>query len=268
MSAPGAVHWIASYPKSGNTLIRLMIASLFIGRRATFSELEGNSALSSVRAHAKANPAALKDGRTLMQIVRRGQHAARAGGDVFLKTHAAAIRVGDLDYIDWSATASFIYVIRDPREVALSFANHTGVTLASAIARISDPKTSLKDADGFVEPLSTWSNHVTSWLSAPKSFSRIVFRFEDLIAEKTRALSALNAFYRFGRSADEIGEIAAALSFEALQAEETRDGFREAPSNGRFFRRGETASWKEEDVDAFEPLVAQNGEMMKRFNYL
>jgi len=159
-------------------------------------------------------------------------------------------------------------VIRDPREVAGSFSHHMDKTIAEAVAGMNAPDTTAGREDGFLEPLTTWSNHVGSWLSAPKTISRLVFRFEDLIADRKAAVGALNSFYRFGRGADVVAAIADALSFEALQAEEARDGFDEAVRGRAFFRQGAAESWRDMDPALFAPLTAAQGAAMRQFKYL
>jgi len=268
MSKAGSIHWIASYPKSGNTLIRLMLSSLIAGRSVPLAEISTPHVRSLVgRFRETAADGATADVAGLVDRSRAAQTEARAGGDVFLKTHAATLRFGDVDYIDWSATASFIYILRDPRDVALSFAHHTGAPLAEAVRVMCDPKAAPGAEGDFFEPLSTWENHVKSWLAAPKTYSRLVLRFEDIVADRRKAVATLNSFYRLGRSEAEIRAIAKALSFDALQAEEKRDGFVEAPSSGAFFRRGVAGGWRDEDPAVFAPLVDAAGEAMAAFKY-
>ncbi|MEM6492209.1 MAG: sulfotransferase domain-containing protein, partial [Pseudomonadota bacterium] len=251
-------------------LIRLMLRGLASGAPVPLSAI-AHPQIGSLRGRYLdrfADQPRSGDLRAFLERLRDVQTMARAGGDVFLKTHAAAIRFSGMDYADWSATSSFIYVIRDPREVALSYAAHMGLDLAESVTRINAGDTALGAQDAFFEPLTTWSNHVKSWLSVPKTISRLVLRYEDVTRDRRKAVATLNAFYAFGRPQAVVDAVADALSFEALQEEERRDGFVEAVRGRPFFRAGERESWRREAPALMAPIAAANAEIMKTFNYV
>jgi len=94
MGARGGLPWIASYPKSGNTLIRLMIRGLMEGAPTPLSALD-HPQMTSLRGlyqgrHGDGAPP--DDMRQTFTRIRALQTHAAPDGDLFLKTHAAAVR--------------------------------------------------------------------------------------------------------------------------------------------------------------------------------
>jgi len=269
MRDSGAIHWIASYPKSGNTLVRLMLRGLLDGAPAPLSALRHPqmSSMQSLYISDRAAKSKIRARRRVIKDILRIQSDICRKTDMFIKTHAAAVRVDDLKYFDWGKTGSFIYIIRDPREIVQSLSHHMKIDDASSVSYMCD-RGAMIEIDDFVEPLLSWSDHVKSWMSAPKQFKRLVLRFEDIVRQKRNAVRALNAFYRFQRSEAVVAAIADSLSFEALQAQEAAGGFEEAISGVRFFRRGAAESWRAGDVAILKPLTDAHGDVMKTFGYV
>ena len=59
---------------------------------------------------------------------------------VFVKTHNALILVEDAPLITPEVTAGAIYIVRDPRDIAVSFSRHRGRSIDDTIAFMADPE--------------------------------------------------------------------------------------------------------------------------------
>lgn len=79
-----------------------------------------------------------------------------------------------------------VYVIRDPRDVAISAAHHFGWSLATSVDRTADAsfrlgRSSTRLNVNVEQWVSSWSAHVESWLDAG-DLHLMPLRYEDLLA--------------------------------------------------------------------------------------
>ncbi len=274
----GAIWWLASYPKSGNTWLRAVLATLVAGEavdinamaflggiasgRSPFDEVFGvNSADLSAAQIANLRP------RAYDIWSREAEHP------LFCKVHDA---FGDTPagapLFPASATAGAVYLVRDPRAVAVSFAHHLSVPLDGAIARMDEPATTLAESDRrlsiqLTQSLRTWSEHVESWLAAP--FPVHVARYEDMLAAPLATFSAIVRFMNLPCDEEMIAEAVEAADFPRLQAQEREKGFMEKPGKAKvFFREGRAEGWRAalSDEQAAR-IVAAHGPVMRRLGY-
>jgi aryl sulfotransferase len=275
------IYWLASYPKSGNTWLRILLAHYFTGEgettdlndlpyhcvppRAFLDEWTGiKTSTMTAAAVDELRPAA-------MRIM-----AAEASGRLILKVHDGWWRTAQGDpWYPSDITKGVIYVIRNPLDVAVSAAAHWNVDIAKAVSWLADPDYSVMG--GFwrldlqlPQRIGGWSDHVRSWLDDSGLPLHLV-RYEDLKAGTEAAFRGVLRF--LGETIDE-GKLAAAVAasrFAALAAKEQQQGFRERPMRSQqpFFRRGEVGSWKSElPPELARALVDRHGETMRRFGYL
>ncbi len=165
-----------------------------------------------------------------------------------VKTHNARITSGGYPVICDKHTAGAVYLVRNPLDVVDSLADHDGITVDEAIALMNDPGHHIGHANGelVTQPLSTWSTHVESWLTAT-SFPVLLIRYEDLWADPVAQFSRLIKFLGWPYGLDRIQRAVQFSSFKSLKAAEAQHGFSElsARSNsGTFFRRGTSSAWQ------------------------
>lgn len=138
-----------------------------------------------------------------VQRARPGVHAAltRMHDDlVFVKTQSARLALDRVPLWTPDHTAGAIYVVRDPRDVAVSYAAYVGQDINAVIGFVENPgAANAGGAAQVFELISSWSAHARSWaeskgvlllrsedrLSAPAAhFARIV-RFLGAETEKS-----------------------------------------------------------------------------------
>jgi hypothetical protein len=126
-----------------------------------------------------------------------------------------------------------------------------------------------EDSPQLPQFLSSWSRHVASWLDAP-DIRRLVVRYEDMHTAPLQSFGDVARFLEIDASPQSISGAIAAASFEALQAQETHNGFHERDATThRFFRKGKAAAWHEELTAAQARVIAEtHGPMMQRLGYL
>jgi aryl sulfotransferase len=270
---------IASYPKSGNTWMRSLLASLRLGGRTPDinSELGAGSVadrkLHDVVAQMECSDLTPREVARLRPEVSRW--LARACPGIY-KTHDAnLIQPGTLEpAIPADAINRVILITRDPRDVAVSLAHHLGVSCEEAVQIMGDESALMGRSDGTLNAnveqyLSSWSEHTQSWLDAvgPR---RLHVRYEDLSDRPGEVFQEVCRFLDMSVPATELASAVEATRFRNLASQEASAGFRERhpTSRARFFREGRARAWRDHLPQRLaDRMVADHGPMMLRLGY-
>ena len=281
MSAPGGMVWLASFPKSGNTWFRIFLANLAAGEHgpADINDLNENGGIASSRQEFEA--ATLLDagivGNEIIEELRRevyAQAAARCSEQRWIKVHDAYTLTPSNRPMFGIAGTSVVYLVRDPRDVAVSLAHHQGTTIDQSIRLLNDPRGALCDSRCGLAPqlpqkLLGWSGHVASWLDQT-DLPVIVLRYEDSRADPVKSFSAALEFARRIATPEEIARAVRYADFAELQRQEYEKGFAERLSRtAPFFRSGRVGAWREalsaEQIRCIEDAHAAT---MRRLGYV
>ncbi|MFZ9043034.1 MAG: sulfotransferase domain-containing protein, partial [Ilumatobacteraceae bacterium] len=170
-------------------------------------------------------------------------------------------------------TRAAIFVIRDPRDVASSYASHFGLDLDTAIDSMADTVTGDERGSPFLgitaQVWGSWSEHARSWLDADLPFPVHVIRYEDLQADTVGTLAPVFDAIGFDRTRDQLAAAVERARFDRLRAAEAERGFRETGRRSdTFFRRGTSGAWRDDLTDRqIAAIEADHHEMMTRFGY-
>jgi hypothetical protein len=271
------ITWIASYPKSGNTWVRAIVDRIVHPERALDINALGKTAPSFARLTQKfveRNGIALPGSapgevRRWWTPVQR-EVCKAADGPIFVKTHNVAARFDSGPFPDPPSTARAIYILRDPRDGALSYAWHYKMTLGLAVVALctSSAFNIKQEQLGVTELLMSWGEHVQGWTSL-KRCPLLVLRYEDLLADPAAGVRKIATFLDKPVSADQVAAIVAATAFDQLKGQEKARGFNESVRPDGFFRAGIAGQWREvEDQSVFAPLIDKNGPIMRKHGYL
>ena len=277
----GNIYWLASYPKSGNTWTRILLTNYLrnAGEPADINSLDGGP-IASARQVFDDHVGIEASDLTQDEIERYRpfvyeQMSAQATEPLFLKVHDAFTytRYG-YPLISKTATAGVIYLLRNPLDVAVSFAHHSASTVERTVRKMGEPDFAFVDNpqrlhNQLRQCLLTWSGHVTSWVDEP-GLRVLAVRYEDMQADTAAVLTAIA---RFCGLDDDPARIARAVDFsrfERVRKQEAEQGFGEKmPGVESFFRKGMVGSWREELTSEWvDKLIADHGEVMRRFGYL
>ena len=252
MSNLNRIIWIASFPKSGNTWMRSFLAHYMMpkGKAPDINNLRqfttgdvrqdffdaaagGSFRAETIEEWMKVRPQALR----LIAASKTGHH--------FVKTHCQAVNFMGQDLIPADVTAAAIYIIRNPFDLAPSFARHISVGLDDAIERMADAESIMKTPTGIFEALGRWDDHVKSWTTAP-GLPRYVLRYEDMLVKPARTFSDLiDKFLRLKVDKPKLAYAVKATSFSAMKKQEDELGFFEKPEGmSKFFAKGRSGVWK------------------------
>lgn len=268
--------WLASYPKSGNTWLRAFLANYFIDspQPVSINEMQkisfGDSSAPSYAELGGCDPVLL----TPAQLAPlRDRHLARVSGNApvnFVKTHNANIRVSGRLLIPPRLTKAAVYVLRDPRDLVVSYADHFALSPAGAAAAIAEKGNRVPaSARTVTQFLGDWSSHVRGWTRA-KGFPVLVLRYEDMLADPRAAFERVLRLIGAPVDTCVLDQATRFASFEVLAAQEVAQGFREKGSTqARFFRKGAAGQWREVlPPEVVARIEAEHGEQMRRHGYL
>lgn len=244
--------WIASFPKSGNTWLRLLLAHYFLPKDV---EVDINSIHRFTTGDRRQDFFDRAAGRPFRAqsidewLAMRGRAirliAASKPSHHFVKTHNRVALVGDTPLIPPEVTAAAIYVIRNPFDLCLSYARHQSVDVDRAIELMADDDGVNVSDTGIAELLGRWDTHIESWMTAP-GLPRHVMRYEDMAADTEAEMRKLFSFLRIQPKDGQLRRAIRLSRFDELQKQEKTRGFRERPPNmQQFFHSGRAGGWRE-----------------------
>jgi hypothetical protein len=224
--------WLASYPRSGNTMLRLLLDVCFGLRSRDFNPVEPNRQ-SSIGEYMSWEHF-LGEGQAFDSLRDSEQPH-------LLKTH-------DRPRDDHHA----LYIVRDGRDALVSYAHFLRHYEPTAVDGM--------DFQQVLEGLilgrlgyGSWSAHLEAWSKRPSSAPTGWLRYEDMVASPVESVGA--ALRAVNLDVSPTGK--SPLNFEELH--------QRWPA---FFRRGKVSSWRTEMSHANELLFWENhSEMMARFGY-
>lgn len=268
------VRWVASYPKSGNTWVRLFILAHIFGKRFDPNYRDSNHVNEQQPDLYReiANTGWLEPNQTLLL---RGAVLVRlmlnsTSGSPFVKTHVANVQVDGTQLIPPTITDRAIYIIRDPRAVAVSCADHYGKTVDQVLDDMSNQRFAT-NRDGYEELpffLSDWSTHVRSWAEQDHAYDTLVARYEDLFNPKS--WQVLAEFIGLEPDQERTKLAFDLTQFERLQKHEQDHGSISVGSKqSRFFRSGRPDQWQEVLTAAqVDRIIQDHGKVMAKHGYL
>lgn len=269
--------WLASYPKSGNTWVRAFLLNFL-------NDGEGPQALDALHQFALGDMDARFYSECLGRDVDKMTHrelavarpkvqahiAASMDGNPLVKTHSNyRLKSGDLA-INPAVTQCAIYIVRNPLDTVVSFADHYGSGIDGAIEASCSPSHFIPADPGRVpQYIGSWSTHVAGWLSSDE-FPRMLLRYEDAIRDPRRAFRQMVKFLKLDDDPSRLDRAVERSSFKQLQKMEQDGGFAEKSPNSRlFFRSGSFGGWRTKlNKRQIEKVLNYHGPVMKRLGYL
>jgi aryl sulfotransferase len=274
--------WLASFPKSGNTWLRLLIANLLNdGEGAVdINRIPDLGAMASARA--PFDQITLLDSGLLTHdeadALRAAVYAVEAAeyphAAHFVKVHDAYTLNARGEPLFAAGARGALYIVRDPRDVAVSFSHHSSISIDAAVDKLTALDSRLcgsvrRQPVQLRQKLLTWSAHVLSWIEQRDLPVHLV-RYEDLKASPVQTFAAAMQFAGRAVSPSDLNRAVRHADFSELQRQEKEKGFCERISReSMFFRAGTAGGWRavlsEEQADR---IVASNREVMMRLGYL
>lgn len=273
-------YWIVAYPKSGSTWLRLSLSALVNGGDlAAFPSGPTFAPNAGSRWELEETLDVESADLTSAELIWLRPAAYRllaAGADrpLFRKVHEARLVSADgVHLFPPDVTLGVIYMVRDPRDVAVSWAHYFRRSLDDAVADLCNPTImigGLHDTPTLQlpQPLSCWSGHAESWLDAPGPAPCLV-RYEDMLADPLGSLRRVAEYAAIPHNREGLEKAVAATRFDTLRDKERRHGFKGGQvGHHPFFRSGRAGGWRGTLSEAQEARIRlAHGPMMDRFGY-
>tara|TARA_B100000579_G_C22817528_1_gene848738 strand:+ start:347 stop:1222 length:876 start_codon:yes stop_codon:yes gene_type:complete len=287
------IFWISSYPKSGNTLLRAIISSLFFSKDGNFdfkmlnhtTQFEIRKRLNIIKKINSSDFLKLGDLKVLSkywQTLQSKENMIIEDRFGFVKSHSCLVSMFNNWFTNEKFTTGYLYVVRDPRDIAISWAKHSGLNIDASIEFMNNYKSCIgwsetkSELPNKIIPktyLGTWSDHVKSWSENNLDVPKLILRYEDLVYQKENNINKIVNFFKnsynvkFENLDLKITNIIKSTDFNNLKNLEKKYGFKEA-NLGNFFRKGEKNQWKYILTNSQIKKIENNfRDFMNKFSY-
>ena len=253
--------WIASYPRSGNTWLRFLVANCLVDHEFDWTKAMNSFAfelyyyIGKVRNDGWSNQDVVD---TLRRVIKGQPTADRIGDRLFMKTHDV-----------WSERHPFadmggpaVLLVRDPRDVLLSAINYHKLTRDAEADPVQYARTYIDncgDPAWIKSGYGTWFEHYMSWTKQDQ-FPVHVVRYEQLKIEPIPALVELCAFLEFQITPEDAERAVKRSELTKLQKVEQdarADGTFGGLNKGfKFFNKGKSG----QSLDDLEPGLDEHFE--------
>ena len=188
------IFWIASYPKSGNTWLRILLSSYYYTKDGFYDEsvLKNIDQFPQKKFFNEFNydPRVVTD--TIKFWIKAQEKINQDKKLRFFKTHNACIKKDGNEFTNEKVSAGCIYVVRDPRDLCISWAYHSNYSIDQSIDFLCNPLSVLKwinKSEYSILPknifplqfISSWSEHIKSWTQNDFGVPKLIIKYEDLI---------------------------------------------------------------------------------------
>ena len=284
--------WLASYPKSGNTLLRSMISSYFFTKEGKFNfkilnninQFPDFKIFENYGINTSNQMEIVKNYINVQkQINIKDKNLIR-----FIKTHSAFRSINGYQFTDLNNSLGVIYIVRDPRSVAKSYANHNQMSLERASDRMLEYnatlgglKNPINEADKILTHMGSWSSNYESWKEFKKSSRYLLIKYEDMIRDKEKTFITILKFIhklvesQFSIDDDKLKNILKTTSFEYMQKLEKNFGFEESvklkkdSEKNTFFKYGPKINTPESlPAEIKQKLEVSSKKEMEELGYL
>ena len=271
-----SIVWLASYPKSGNTWLRLFLANYVLNRKnpLPLNEIHKFSNGDTIAAMYHAAAGRPIDVHDIELTMRLRSHVLRRiinnNADVNLvKSHSCRVVAFGRDHHPAQYTRSAVYVVRNPLDMVLSYARHYGIAQEQAAEQIChSDNANAPTSSTVVEFLGSWSDHVASW-TGKSSYPVLVLRYEDMLTQPETEFAKVVKHFDMTVDEERLQRAIEHSSFDQLKQQEQTQGFIEASNKGAaFFTKGQAGAWRAElDPVLVKRIKQANKRLMKQYGY-
>jgi len=266
------IFWISSYPKSGNTWLRLILCGLFFSKDGYLKNLKILNEIPKLDTFHNfefIKKISIKDYNKIFKNIEYNEIATSTLSKYwlesqkriklikrdygFFKTHNARIKFNDFHYTNELTTLGFIYITRDPRDIVISYSKHLNKDLDSTINFLKKNNVlgNQKTKNRMPEFIYNWKDHYRSWKNFIKVPS-LFLKYEDLLIDTEKEINNIIIFFKknfnieIENQNNKIKNIIKTTNFKLLKDIENKDGFFEKSEHSRFFRCGKKNQWQKE----------------------
>ena len=198
------IMWIVSYPKSGSTRLRSFLSTYYFTKtdNFTFDLLEKIphflrlDSFGRYLSKFKDQPEKIAEYWIPVQRENAFTHGVFNLNIEFFATHNKNGTLNDNLFIDAKKTAGYINIIRDPRDVVVSYSRYLGCSIDDSIDHITTDGLNITEENDFPEFRLNWYKNYMSWKEQGEKdgYPGIVVRYEDLLRDSFKYFSKIIKF--------------------------------------------------------------------------
>ena len=258
--------WLASYPKSGNTLVRSMLSAYFFSKEGIFNQylIKNIKKFPDVSIFENFGVNIKNDEEVVKNYIRVQSSFNKKNSIQFLKTHSYLFNFyNKYPFTNLNNSLGAIYIVRDPRNVVTSYAKFSSCStdeiskiMINKLYTVSDLNLSKNKDEKIITYTGTWSSNFDSWKSFKSEGRYLLVKYEDLITDPEKNfLKILEFIHRlkkvnFVLNKNKFKKVLETTTFEYMSNLEKKNGFIESKKNPEnkkkipFFNLGPKNDWR------------------------
>ena len=243
--------WLASYPKSGNTLLRAMLSAYLFSSDGFFNfkllknikQFPNDDILKRLNINSEDKNEIIKHSIRAQETFNKKKSVG------FVKTHNMLFNYKKkYPFTNLENTLGVIYVVRDPRNVVISYSRHLDTSINETVKFVTLGKGNKNDIMG------NWSENYNSWKVLGESRKYLLIKYEELtLHRKETFLKILKFIFELtGRNLSldnkKLNNVIQSTSLDSLKKLERNSFFDESMKdkkgrNVKFFDQGDKRDW-------------------------
>ena len=255
--------WLASYPKSGNTLLRSMLAAYFFSADGiySFDLIKNIKQFPNITLFERFGVDIKNEKEVVKNYIKVQESFNNKKSVQFLKTHSYLFNIDGQAFTDLNNSLGSIYIVRDPRNVVTSYANHTNIGVDEAaddlinLTQMGGDLGKTKGSERTKVFTGNWSGNFNSWKSFKFQDRYLLIKYEDLISEKEKTFIKVLKFIHKLKKVDfkidikKLKNVILTTDFSKMKKLEQEEGFFESKIDKKtgkkipFFNLGEKNDW-------------------------
>lgn len=172
-----------------------------------------------------------------------------------------------------------IYIVRDPRDVAVSYYNYS-----IKVKKITEDEPIEQWIESFItgrcagvefyNQIGTWAENVGSWLGAKSSSEDfLLLKYEDLLKDGLTSMRAVSSFLNVFADDEQLAKVIELSSANHMREQEKKTGWqpkgKDIRSDISFFRTARSSNWQAEIVkEAVAKIETAWQGLMEKLGYL
>jgi len=170
--------------------------------------------------------------------------------------------IGGITAIPRPLTRKAVYLVRDPRDICVSFSRHLGQSIDETIRGMADMNNVLA-SHSMGSWLTSWSNHVETW---DRDFVTII-RYEDLKSNPEESFTKILETFGITVDQDKVRKAIELCDISRLRKQESEEDFIEIGNQDKFFGQGK--GWKTElTSEQAKRVESDHKVMMEQYGYI
>lgn len=282
--------WLASYPKSGNTYLRALLAAYFFTKEGNFDfdKLKFIKFFPHINLFKNLGIDITDENEVLKNYIKAQEMINKQykKSILFVKTHSTFQSINGNQFTNLDNTIGAIYIVRDPRNVITSYSNHYQTSIEES-ANDMFTNTYLKgmvDYNRFqnhvLTHLGTWADNYNSWKHLNKFNKYLLIKYEDIVSKPDVIFQDVLKFIakisntNLKINKKKMENAINTTTFENLKQMEEKNGFIEAVkrkdnNNITFFKQGSNRDWKKLLTNELKNKIEKSFKAeMKELGYL